>query len=542
MEEILTELKIHQSSPYELCRKTKASEKFWVLLDIKKEVLCKSPGLNLSDINLSEVDMKKVYQFKELSLSHSGISGNYFLAMKRLSDNKILIRGQQAEILSLSLFKIDKDFWGIFIPLIVVLYILLLLASMQFSKPIRSVVNRVLKINKKLPPSNKDLRVFLDGRQWRDIEKTLKLTEKSLEKQYQSLEQESKKNKILLESITDGICAFSEDESVLFLNSRFTRKFLLHHDGSDKLTLESVFGNEEEILNAYRECLKTGENLKVKEFKYLHKNRLLYFDIIINPIIDEIANEAYGAVGVFHNVTEAKLTEQMRVDFVANVSHEIRTPLTAIKGFSQVLQNETKEDEKLEEYAGRIVTNTERLHTLFSDLLKLSLIESKHKLKKIETKLKPMLDSAKATLLQNYKHKLVTINYDLPVETVRVDPALFEQALTNLLDNACKYAGEEPNINVISMEANDNVLIKVQDNGPGISDEHVKRIFERFYRVQSNDNDPQFSSGVGLGLSIVKHVINKHKGKVWAENQESGGTAFIIEIPQFVVQDTVDFT
>ncbi len=542
-EEIVTELKVHQSSPFELCRKTKASEKFWVLVDLKKNILCKSPGLNVSALKLNLVSMEMVFKLEYVTLNHTGRVENYFLALKRLGDNQILIRGQKAAILSESLFNIDKDFWGIFIPLIVILYLLLLWASMQFSKPMRSVVNRVLKINKKLPSSDKDLRVFLDGRQWKDIEKTLKLTEKSLEKQYKSLEQESKKNKILLESITDGICAFAEDESVLFHNSRFSRKFLLHHDGSDKLSLESVFGTEVEILKAYRQCLKTGENLRVKEFKYLHKNRILYFDIIINPILDEANNITYGAVGVFHNVTEAKLTEQMRVDFVANVSHEIRTPLTAIKGFSQVLKSEAKEDERLEEFAGKIITNSERLHTLFSDLLKLSLIESKHKLKKVEVKLKPMLDSAKSTLLQNYKHKKVTINYDLPVESVRVDPALFEQALTNLLDNACKYAGEEPNINVSSEIKNGHVRIKVSDNGPGISDEHVNRIFERFYRVQSNqENDPRLTAGVGLGLSIVKHVINKHKGKVWAENQKSGGTVFVIEIPEFVVRDTVDFT
>ncbi len=334
-------------------------------------------------------------------------------------------------------------------------------------------------------------------------------------------------NTTLLESTHDAILAIDTSFHLNLSNTQFNSKFV--KDLTSK-HIEDIF-DDQEVISAFKDCIKTSESRKVQEHSIFYKNRTHYYEIVVSPILRN--NECIGAMGVFKNITEAKLTEQMRVDFVANVSHEIRTPLTSIKGFAQVLDSNDKFiSPEAKHYLEKIITNTERLHALFSDLLNLSVIESRHRLLKKEVNLKFMLESVKAMLLQNYADKNMNISYDLSVEFVRVDPKLFEQALINLIENACKYSGNDANIKISNfIDNNESVIITISDDGPGISKEHLGRIFERFYQVDSSRNKKHDSTGTGLGLSIVKHIIAKHKGVIWAESEPNQGTIFFIKLP-----------
>ncbi len=335
-------------------------------------------------------------------------------------------------------------------------------------------------------------------------------------------------NKILLESINDAILSVDKNTNIIFLNSEFERKFSEDKKESPS-KLSDVISNEE-ILDGFQFCINESVPFRIEDYEITYKNRKHFYDIVITPMMDK--GQCFGAMGVFRNITAAKLSEQMRVDFVANVSHEIRTPLTSIKGFAQVLENSTELVLPAgKEYLSKIIKNTERLHALFSDLLNLSMIESRHRLIKSEINLKAMIESVRAMLLQNYSHKNIQISYDLPIETLRVDPKLFEQALINLIDNACKYAGEKPHIKITSFQEKEDIIISVSDDGPGISREHMGRIFERFYQVESSRTNQKSSRGTGLGLSIVKHIVSKHKGEIWVESEEDKGTIFFIKIP-----------
>jgi len=334
-------------------------------------------------------------------------------------------------------------------------------------------------------------------------------------------------NTTLLESTHDAIIAVDVLLKLNLSNTQFNNKFI---KDKDVLSIEEIF-DDAEVVSAFKDCIKTSESRKVQEHSIFYKNRTHYYEIVVSPILRN--NSCIGAMGVFKNITEAKLTEQMRVDFVANVSHEIRTPLTSIKGFAQVLDsNDSFIAPEAKHYLEKIITNTERLHSLFSDLLNLSVIESRHRLLKKEVNLKLMLESVKAMLLQNYAEKNINVSYDLSVEFVRVDPKLFEQALINLIENACKYSGKDANIKISNFLDNDeSIIITVSDDGPGISKEHLGRIFERFYQVDSSRNKKHDSTGTGLGLSIVKHIIAKHKGVIWAESEPNQGTIFFVKIP-----------
>ena len=166
--------------------------------------------------------------------------------------------------------------------------------------------------------------------------------------------------------------------------------------------------------------------------------------------------------------------------------------------------------------------------SLFNDLLNLSVIESKNIMKFEELDLKEIVQAIAGNIKTNYPHKKIQIQKDVQLVSISGDQRLIEQVLSNLVDNACKYSGEDISIKISTFAKDGKGYIAVADNGPGISKEHIQRIFERFYRI---DSSRESSRGTGLGLSIVKHIIAKHGGRIWAESQEAHGTNFIIELP-----------
>src|SRR5690606_20853491 len=167
--------------------------------------------------------------------------------------------------------------------------------------------------------------------------------------------------------------------------------------------------------------------------------------------------------------------------------------------------------------------------SLFNDLLNLSVIESKNFLRIEKFSLVDIVESVEGNIIASYPMKHVTFQTNLQQEQLSGDYRLIEQVILNLCDNACKYAGDSVAIAIESRRKDDFAIIKVKDDGPGISQEHLARIFERFYRV---DVSRESLRGTGLGLSIVKQIVTKHKGRIRAESEGPGkGTTFVIELP-----------
>ena len=284
-----------------------------------------------------------------------------------------------------------------------------------------------------------------------------------------------------------------------------------------------------EALNEADHQLKTQiTNVRMENEKIATILESIYDDIIaIDPY--ETVLFYNSNFGVLYDVTEFKLTEQMRVDFVANVSHEIRTPLTSIKGYTQLLESQkNKFDPELHTFLEKIVVNTERMIALFNDLLNLSVIESKDVMKFDVLDLKELIFTVAGNIRASYPNKKISITKDIQLTTITGDDRLMEQVISNLVDNACKYSGDTISINISTYTKENKGYISIADDGPGISKEHIQRIFERFYRV---DSSRETTRGTGLGLSIVKHIISKHGGKIWAESEETHGTKFVIELP-----------
>lgn len=252
-------------------------------------------------------------------------------------------------------------------------------------------------------------------------------------------------------------------------------------------------------------------------------------------LIRDIEGKMVGALFVLSDITRLRRLENVRKDFVANVSHEIKTPITAIKGFVELLRDDGKKDEQdVKRFLEIISKHVNRLEAIIDDLLNLSRIEKEAETEGVqlmESEIKDVLDSAIqiSKPLADSKGVEIGLSCDDGL-TARINPPLLEQAVINLLDNAIKYSNDKRPVTIEAKYDEKELLIHIIDNGRGIEQEHLTRIFERFYRVDKARS--RALGGTGLGLAIVKHIVLAHGGHVSVISTPGKGSTFTIHLPK----------
>ncbi len=256
--------------------------------------------------------------------------------------------------------------------------------------------------------------------------------------------------------------------------------------------------------------------------------------------VHEVTVTPVGAriVLAFEDQSALAQMDQMRRDFVANVSHELRTPLTAMIGFIETLQGPAKDDARARErFLGIMAREAERMNRLVRDLLHLSRVEAEERVRPSdEVDLAALTRSAAAMLKPVAEEGGVTIRLEgaeAPV-LLRADSDQMMQVLSNLIENAVKY-GSPPGATVTARLARETgprgplLRLSVADQGEGIESQHLPRLTERFYRVDSHRSREK--GGTGLGLAIVKHIISRHRGRLIIESEKGKGSRFSVLLP-----------
>jgi two-component system phosphate regulon sensor histidine kinase PhoR len=249
---------------------------------------------------------------------------------------------------------------------------------------------------------------------------------------------------------------------------------------------------------------------------------------------DETTRESASraAVLVLHDITDLRRADQIRRDFVANVSHELRTPLTAIRGYVEALAEGDSSPDEQKGFLDIIARHTQRMERLVRDLLRLARLDAgQETLAMVECDARGLIDGVITDIASSASARKQQIAVAVAPEAhrIRADPAKLHDALRNLVSNAITYSPEHSTITVSTSRADGSVELSVTDEGPGIPDQDLDRVFERFYRVdKSRARDP---GGTGLGLAIVKHLVELHGGRVRVENLTDQGAKFTIEIP-----------
>ncbi len=390
------------------------------------------------------------------------------------------------------------------------------LIAILISKSVTDSLKELLKGFKKLSSFDFETRIFTKRKdEIGDLSREFNEMVKKIKHLFDEVKIDREKISAIFHSILCGICVFDKDGKIILFNEKM--KEFLKEDLKENRLYWEYFKSPE--FGRLIEKVKKGESV-IDEIEM--NGKIFVCTMKKVPDTEEI-------ISIFHDITEIREVERIKRDFTINISHELKTPLTVIKGFIETLEEE--ENIKNKKYIEVIKNHIERLINILERIIYISEIERKEvvldlKEVKIDEIIKNLLPLFQKSLED--KDIKVELNFEKDLPLLKVDPVKMEQVFINLIDNAIKYT-EKGKIKISAFRKDNNIIIEFEDTGIGIPKEHIPRIFERFYVVDKARDKKK--GGAGLGLSIVKHIILLHNGKVDVESKLGEGTKFIITLP-----------
>ena len=338
-------------------------------------------------------------------------------------------------------------------------------------------------------------------------------------------EAENERNKLstLFLHMTDGVVAFSATGNLIHCNPAATQ--MLARPLDPTTTFDELFSDQAEL-----DTLLTLKRPQYLEAQKTAGDREL--ELFMAPFSSDQTQG--GALVVIHDVTEQRKSEQSRREFVANVSHELRTPLTNIKSYAETIVSAGDElpRELHDNFMGVIINEADRMTRIVQDLLTLSRIDyGKMEMNVSRFSFAKAVRSVYEAVALNAESHGHTLSFQCEenMPDVNGDRERIEQVVMNIVSNAIKYTPDGGRIEIRAGRSGKNVYVRVSDNGIGIPEKDLPRLFERFYRVDKARS--RESGGTGLGLSIAKEIINQHKGDIRIESVYGEGTDVTITLP-----------
>jgi two-component system, OmpR family, phosphate regulon sensor histidine kinase PhoR len=331
----------------------------------------------------------------------------------------------------------------------------------------------------------------------------------------------------IIETISEVVIVTNEESYVVVANSLAQQFFQNVCKNVKGKRLSEIIRNLE-IHEGFRRTFSENVSTELKYESIREEKRV--FNVNISPLNFE---ENRNAIGVFTDITQLEHLESVRQEFLSNVSHELRTPLTSIIAFVETLEDGAIEDsENNYRFLSVIRKNAEKMNHLINDISELTSIEAGNisiQLQHFDLNL--MVNEIFTNLSVKAEKRNISLkNLVTKKSQIYADKTRFEQILTNLIDNAIKFSQEKGKVNVISSQRENEYIVTVEDTGEGIGNEHLERIFERFYRTDKARS--REIGGTGLGLAIVKHLVRLHGGEVSVKSTLNEGSSFLIEIPK----------
>ncbi len=343
-----------------------------------------------------------------------------------------------------------------------------------------------------------------------------------LEQQLQLLESERNHLTTVLNSMSEGVLVIDKDGRIAGVNPALRGMLDVDGETTGRSPLEVI--RNADLSERIQEVLEDG---KQKELELHSLGRI--FLARIAPIGH--GRKKAGAVVVFHDISELRRLETVRRDFVTNVSHELKTPLTSIQGYAETLFQEESLPPVYRGFAEKIYRNAGQLSEMIDELFSLARLEkSEQSLRMSRLSFRDLAREIELDFAEQLQSKGLSLHF----ETSVTDPSFWgaesyiRRVFRNLVENAVKYT-EQGSVTLSMERPSGEILFCVRDTGIGIAEEHLSRIFERFYRVDRDRS--RRTGGSGVGLAIVKHIVELHNGRVWAESRLGQGTAVFFTLP-----------
>lgn len=337
----------------------------------------------------------------------------------------------------------------------------------------------------------------------------------------------------IINSIRDAVVVTDDHQRVILANEVAENLFDFAFESKDPKMVSDLI-RREELVEIIDKTFQSKTPHVRHELTFEKNERPVSFDVVLSCVRDENGNVPQ-VVAVLHDITREKEIAQMKNDFVSHVSHELKTPLASINAYAEMLVDGEAEDaETIQQFCGIIQSQAQRLSRLIEDILNISRIESGLIKVKKETHSLALVIRDAVEMIKSYaQEKNIRIESPAPIlyDQVYVDRDMISQVVINLLSNAVKYtpAGGQIRVDSELDEVEGRVKMTVTDTGVGIPPEDVEHVFDKFYRVQANN---QYAKGTGLGLNLVKQIVETvHEGGVFVTSTVGQGSTFGFELP-----------
>jgi two-component system phosphate regulon sensor histidine kinase PhoR len=391
-----------------------------------------------------------------------------------------------------------------------------------FTKPVKQILNEIRQYQEGKEDTLPEIHLQSGVKdEFTVLADTLNSLSKKIKNQIQSLTRERNNKSAILESLGEGVVAVDQMMTVTYIN-HMAEVFL--DVKKEEMTGRSFMLAKQPLVHRMIHEAQARKEPALAVLK-VEKKPKRYLDAIAVPRGNE------GAILVLQDKTGLHKVIELGRDFIANASHELKTPITIIRGFAETLHDHPElSHEVYKEITQKIVSNCQRMETLVRNLLTLAAIDEGLPSSRLqECDLYDLVDQAKQTILTVHPHAEIIIE-SAPEMYLLADGDLLLQAILNLLDNAVKYSKPPARVKVLLEKSSSEVIIKVIDQGLGIPQEDLDRIFERFYAVDKSHS--RSLGGSGLGLSIVERIVEKHRGSIHVESELGKGSTFILTFPQ----------
>jgi len=397
--------------------------------------------------------------------------------------------------------------------------------SLIYSGRLTRPVGAIMKAVSGIAEGNYDDRVYIKtGDEMEAIAERINETADRLSLTISELSENNSKMMSVLSSMKEALIAVDNDFNVILTNRAAAEMFGLTEKDAG-VHLLRVF-RRSQLYEAFK---------RVVDDRFLGDQEIdlgddKIYKIRTALISSQKTGKSLGIMALIEDITDYRKLENIRKDFVANVSHELKTPLTSIAGFVETLQGRASEDPVVRKrFLDIIAVETARLKRLIDDILIISDIERGRETRSdARIDIREAIDATIRSIdpVISEKHARIIRDYQEGEFVVLGNPDRFRQMMVNLIENAVKYSGPEAEVRIAVARKDDRIQISVRDNGCGISEEHLPRIFERFYRVDRSRS--QKEGGTGLGLAIVKHIVNLFDGEINVQSKVGEGTEFTI--------------
>jgi len=354
---------------------------------------------------------------------------------------------------------------------------------------------------------------------------------RQLDEKIRVITQQRNELETILSAMREGVLAVDSEERILTFNQAAGSFLGIDLSSAKGHAIQEVVRNAD--IQRFLSGVLTGKGSADGEI-VLHgpENKFLQLN---GTLLHDIDGKKIGALVVLNDITRLRQLENMRREFVANVSHELKTPITSIKGFVETLLEGGLDDKKnFQKFLEIVSKQSNLLNAIVDDLLSLSRLEQgaeRGEIQLSEENLRRILEAAAVDYELKARERTIKVIVNCNEEIiVKANSRLFKQAIGNLLDNAIKYSDPKGRVEIGVVTDDDEIAIKVADQGCGIPPEHFPRLFERFYRVDKGRS--RELGGTGLGLAIVKHIVQAHGGHVTVESTLGKGSIFTLHLPK----------